>query len=161
MSIDKSIGIINQNFHLINFKSALATGFGLEFHNSATFRTWPPFTVLAHHASNAGGFYSFGTVQRIQVMPFDIFFGVFFHQWAWKLTATAAIAEIFRIKTGFYFTFQAGFAFSVITNKTSCTGILIFFTANAVNSTWRKQFWIEFIRHFHNSILFLGRYIFI
>ena len=34
-----TIKIVNQIFHLINLETALATGFGLEFHNSATFWT--------------------------------------------------------------------------------------------------------------------------
>jgi hypothetical protein len=69
-----SIEIINHQFHLINFKSTLAAGFALEFHNSSALRTQPPFTVLCHHATYACGLDSFGTVKRVQIMPFDIFF---------------------------------------------------------------------------------------
>jgi hypothetical protein len=71
-------------------------------------------------------------------MPFDIFFGVLFHQRAWKLTAASAIAEILLVKTIFYLAFQAGLAFAIIAYQTTCTGILKFFTADAVNPTWSK-----------------------
>jgi hypothetical protein len=94
-------------------------------------------------------------------MPFDILFGVLFHQWAWKLAAAATIAEIFRIKAGFNLALQAGLAFAIITNKTSCTWILIFLAADAVDSAWRKKFGIDFFRHFHFITLneiFIGGY---
>ena len=133
MVVTLTIKIINQQFHLINFKSALTAGFCLEFHNSSTLRTQPPFTVLCHHAPYACGLDSFGAVKCIQIMPFDILFGVLFHQWAWKLAASSAIAEIFGIKTGFNFTFQTGLAFTVIAYQTSRTWILVFFTADAVD----------------------------
>lgn len=133
-----TIKIVNQIFHLINLETALTTGFCLEFYNSTTFRTQPLFTILSHHASDTCGFYSFGAVQCIQVMPFDILFGVLFHERAWKLAAASAVAEIFGIKTSLYLALQTGLTFTVIANQTSCTWILIFFTADAIYSAWCK-----------------------
>jgi hypothetical protein len=69
-------------------------------------------------------------------MSFDIFFGMFLYQWAWKLTAASAVAEILSVEASFNFTFQTGFAFAVIAYQTACTWILVFFTADAINSTW-------------------------
>ncbi len=125
--------MINQKIHLIILKSALRTGSSLEFHNASTFGTCPLFTVLLHHASDAHGLDPFGTLQGIQIVPFDIFFGVFLKQWAWKLTAASAIAEILFVKAGFNLALQTGLIFTVITNQTACTRILISLATDAVN----------------------------
>ena len=108
--------MINQKIHLIILKSALRTGSSLEFHNASTFGTCPLFTVLRHHASDAHGLDPFGTLQGIQIVPFDIFFGVFLKQWAWKLTAASTVDEILFVKTSFNFAFQASLALAVVTD---------------------------------------------
>ena len=140
MSKSENIKIFHRLFHLINFKSALAAGFCLEFHDPSTFGTKPPFTILRHHPSDSGSLYSFGTVKCIQVMPFDLLFGMFLDLRAWKLAAASTVAEILRIKTCLDFAFQAGFGFAVITDETSCAWVLVFFAADAVDSAWCKQF---------------------
>jgi hypothetical protein len=68
-------------------------------------------------------------------VPFDIFFGVFLKHWAWKLTAASAIAEILFVKTGFNLALQASFVFTVVTYQTACTGILISFATDTIDST--------------------------
>ena len=74
-----TVMIINRFFNLVDGETALAAGFCLEFHNPSALWTQPFFSVLAHHAANACGFYSFCIVKCVQIMSFDIFFGVFFH----------------------------------------------------------------------------------
>jgi hypothetical protein len=73
-------------------------------------------------------------------MPFDIFFGMLFHQGTWKLAAASAVAEILLVKAGLDFAFQAGLAFAVIAYQASCTGILKFLAAYAVDSAGCQQF---------------------
>lgn len=54
-----TINIINQIFHLINFKSALRTLVSLEFHNPSALRTQPLFPIFTHHPADACSFYPF------------------------------------------------------------------------------------------------------
>jgi hypothetical protein len=63
-----------------------------------------------------------------------------FHQRAWKLAAASAVAEILLVKTSFNLAFQAGLAFAVIAYQASCTGILKFLAAYAVDSAGCQQF---------------------
>ena len=132
--------IINRTFHLIDCKSALAAGFALEFHDSSALGAQPPFTVGGHHPADACGPDSFGAFKCVQFMPFDVFFGVLFHQRARKLAAASAVAEVFGIKTGFYLAFQTGLAFAVVAYKTASAGVLKSFAADAVYPAGSQQF---------------------
>jgi hypothetical protein len=104
---------------------------------------------LCHHPSDACGLYSFGAFKRVQAIPFHIFFGMLFNQWARKLAASPAIAEIFGIKAGLDFAFQAGFGLAVISNQTSAAWIFIFLAADAIDSAWSQQFRIYIFGHLH------------
>ena len=71
-------------------------------------------------------------------MPFNILFRVLFHLWAWKLAAASAVAEVLLVKAGLDLALQACLALAVVVYQATCTGVLEFFAAYAVDSAWGK-----------------------